>query len=48
MVLLAEFGARYFIGQQLRSSFREDIEAQGIEMTEDLSLIHISEPTRPY
>lgn len=44
LVLLAEFAARYFIGQQLRSSFREDIEAQGIEMTEDPEVSFGSSP----
>ena len=44
LVLLAEFGARYFISQQLRSSFREDIEAQGIEMTEDPEVSFGSSP----
>lgn len=44
LVLLAEFGARYFIGQQLRASFREDIEAQGIEMTEDPEVSFGSSP----
>ena len=44
VVLLADFGARYFIGQQLRSSFREDIEAQGIEMTEDPEVSFGSSP----
>lgn len=44
LVLLAEFAARFFIGQQLRSSFREDIEEQGIEMTEDPEVSFGSSP----
>ncbi|WJY62408.1 hypothetical protein CATRI_01475 [Corynebacterium atrinae] len=35
VLLVAEFGLRWFIGNQLREGFREDAQANGVEVTEE-------------
>ncbi|AKK07759.1 DUF2993 domain-containing protein [Corynebacterium testudinoris] len=38
VLLVAEFGLRWFIGNQLRDGFREDAQANGVAVTEDPSI----------